>query len=186
MPNLVQSIEGMVEAGVKGLVSMAEGYLIPGSEEQEGSTVAATLEEEGVGQDEEGKKVEIPNVSQPTQPLSINPQSSSNPISSAPTSTPNATESQQHITKLTLPKQDKLIQTLDVPSGWIHLQSTYLDGSGEGGQKKVRPFSLKNLVQKEVEIEIDSDLGDQLVFWVGDDDRSKLLVIRDWAMLTPP
>ncbi|WWD18889.1 hypothetical protein CI109_103344 [Kwoniella shandongensis] len=164
MSNLVQSIEGMVGAGVKGLVSMAEGYLSPGSDEQQQTETAVSngnAEEATAG---DGKAEETSTIPLPSQPLTINP---SNSISSTP-----ATTSQQPITKLALPKQDQLIQTLDVPSGWIHLQSTYLDGNGESGQRKVRSFSLKNLVQKEVEVEVESDLNGQLVFWVGDDDRS--------------
>lgn len=59
-----------------------------------------------------------------------------------------------------------IIATVDVPSGWIHLQSAYLDG-----QRKTKQFGLKNLVDAELEVEIDSDLGEQLAFWIPEDDQ---------------
>lgn len=72
--------------------------------------------------------------------------------------------------KFALPQQSQLVQTIDVPSGWIHLQAAYLDG--DGGQRQVRPFGLRNLTEEEVEVEVESDLK-QLLFWASDDEKSK-------------
>ncbi|OWZ69712.1 hypothetical protein AYX14_04886 [Cryptococcus neoformans] len=71
--------------------------------------------------------------------------------------------------KFALPQQSQLVQTIDVPSGWIHLQAAYLDG--DGGQRQVRPFGLRNLTEEEVEVEVESDLK-QLLFWASDDEKS--------------
>ncbi|WVQ85709.1 hypothetical protein IAT38_007875 [Cryptococcus sp. DSM 104549] len=179
MSNLVQSIECMVGAGVKGLVGLAEGYLSPNagsdgeSADSAGSAEGASASAEGVvtGRDGVapgatataggGKNERRESVPHP-EPLSI-------PTTSSPTSRTHP-QTHTHISKLALPKQDQLIQTVDVPSGWIHLQATYLDG--DGGQRKVRSFGLRNLTAGAVEVEVESDLAGQLVFWVGDDDRS--------------
>jgi hypothetical protein len=63
------------------------------------------------------------------------------------------------------------VQTFDVPSGWIHLQSTYLDKAG--GQRKIRSFGLRNLVHRAVDVEVESDLSGMLLLWLGDDDRGE-------------
>ena len=66
-------------------------------------------------------------------------------------------------------RQSALIQTTDVPSGWIHLQNTYIDEAGS--DRTVRSFGVRNLVDEEVEVEVASDLGEQVVFWRGDDEK---------------
>ncbi|WWC90908.1 uncharacterized protein L201_005846 [Kwoniella dendrophila CBS 6074] len=143
MTNFVSNIESMVEAGVKGIRELAENVLSPTSK---------------------NGNVPLPQPPQP-QPLSIPSTNSS--LTNNITATPIQQGGQS---KINLPKQDHLIQTLDVPSGWIHLQSTYLDG--DVGQKKVRSFGIKNLVDTDVEVEIDSDLGGQLVLWLGEEEKS--------------
>ncbi|WVF72612.1 hypothetical protein IAT40_007430 [Kwoniella sp. CBS 6097] len=165
MSNLVQSIECMVEAGVKGIMGIAEGYLSPGSSNGELPTVDGEerhLHEIGANEEANGVGGTVP------------PPQQSKPVLIPSPPRPSVSQvSQAHTTgtsKLALPKQDSLLQLLDVPSGWIHLQSTYLDG--DVGQKKVRSFGLKNIVSSEVEVEIESDLGGQLVFWLGEEEKS--------------
>ncbi|OCF40504.1 hypothetical protein I317_05674 [Kwoniella heveanensis CBS 569] len=168
MSNLVQSIECMVEAGVKGIMGIAEGYLSPGSSNGD----LPVIDGEGAREDEaradsqlekvkaNGGNVPLPHGSKPVL-IPSPPRSSVLQASQA---------SIIGTSKLALPKQDSILQLLDVPSGWIHLQSTYLDG--DVGQKKVRSFGLKNVVNSEVEVEIESDLGGQLVFWLGEEEKS--------------
>ncbi|OCF57464.1 hypothetical protein L486_04922 [Kwoniella mangroviensis CBS 10435] len=142
MSNIVHSLEGLVEAGVKGIMEA----LSPTSSNGELPPI------------QDG---EVP----PPRPLTI----PTTTTTGAVTATPGG-QSSSPGSKLNLPKQDQLIQVLDVPSGWIHLQSTYLDG--DLGQKTVRSFSIRNLVgEREVEIEAESDLEGQLVFWLGEEER---------------
>lgn len=143
-----------MEAGVKGLMDLAEGYIAP----HPAPSAEGQLHTDQAG---DGALDQRPDV----RPIPI--QATENP-SPMTTSTPSssATSSQ-----LSVRGQEAIIQTTDVPSGWIHLQSTYLDGSG--GQRKVRSFGLKNLVDEVVNVEVGSDLGGQLVFWQGEDDKRK-------------
>ncbi|WVQ99833.1 hypothetical protein IAU59_006976 [Kwoniella sp. CBS 9459] len=170
MSHLVQSIECMVEAGVKGIMGIAEGYLSPGSSDgelpaihgEEGREPERKEDESSHGEKDETNGRFIPPT-QPSKPVLI----------PSPPRSSTTQASQSNVigaSKLALPKQDTLLQLLDVPSGWIHLQSTYLDG--DVGQKKVRSFGLKNVVGCEVEAEIESDLGGQLVFWLGEEEKS--------------
>ncbi|WWC93575.1 hypothetical protein V866_000410 [Kwoniella sp. B9012] len=141
MSNIVHSLEGLVEAGVKGIMDV----------------LSPTSSNGDLPPSQDG---EVP----PPRPLTI-PKT----ITGAVTATPGG-QSSSTGSKLNLPKQDQLVQVLDVPSGWIHLQSTYLDG--DLGQKTVRSFSIRNLVgDREVEIEVESDLEGQLVFWLGEEER---------------
>ncbi|WRT68197.1 uncharacterized protein IL334_005172 [Kwoniella shivajii] len=152
MTNIVQSLENMVEAGVKGIMGLAEGVLSPTLNNVELPDVHGDASTDPSG------NVPPP---QPSRPIAI--------PSPAPATT-NAIVQTSGVSKISLPKQDSLIQTLDVPSGWIHLQSTYLDG--DIGQKRVRSFGIKNLAQSEVQVEVESDLSGQLVFWLGEDEHS--------------
>ncbi|WVR07348.1 hypothetical protein IAU60_004389 [Kwoniella sp. DSM 27419] len=162
MSHLVQSLECMVGAGVKGIMGFAEGYLGPGSSD------GGKAQEDASSKDDksDGPSNGVSTAHANAQPLAI-PTNGLNSTSS-PASPPANAPAQP--SKLTLPKQEQLLQVVDVPSGWIHLQSTYLDG--DVGQKKVRSFNLKNLVDTEVEIEVESDLGGQLVFWLVEDDKN--------------
>ncbi|WVW85826.1 hypothetical protein I302_107864 [Kwoniella bestiolae CBS 10118] len=153
MSNLVQSLEGLVEAGVKGIMEV----LSPTSTNQELPPAD--------GEAEIGTEGNVP----PPQPRPLSIPTSSNSNGTAVASTGQGGQIQS---KLNLPKQDYLIQVLDVPSGWIHLQSTYLDGEFGQGQKKVRSFSLRNVVDGEVEVEVESDLEGQLVFWLGEEEKA--------------
>jgi hypothetical protein len=139
MAGLLSDVGNFVEAGMKGLMDLAEGYISPHSD----------AEIEG------GSDLSIsPPVRPEARPIPIPQSTISSPM------------------VLDRP-QGALLQTTDVPSGWIHLQSTYLDGCG--GQRKVRSFGLKNLINEFVNVELGSDLGGQLVFWQADDDK------REWA-----
>lgn len=139
---------------MKGLRDLADGYIY--SEEED----ASDREENGVQVEDETAQ-SIDTHSRPSPAILSTPSSSSNTSS---------------VISRSSTQQDPLVQAVDVPSGWIHLQSTYLDGTG--GQRKVRSFGLRNLVEKEVKVEVGSDLGGQLVFWIGDDDR------REWNIQT--
>lgn len=101
---------------------------------------------------DEGEEASVPPPRPQSQPLHI------------PSTHRNTTS------KFSLPQQSQLVQTIDVPSGWIHLQAAYLDG--DGGQRQVRPFGLRNLTEEEVEVEVESDLK-LLLFWASDDDKSE-------------
>ncbi|KAK4689736.1 hypothetical protein P7C73_g398, partial [Tremellales sp. Uapishka_1] len=150
MAGILSGLECMVGAGVKGLLDIADGLYRPEGEKNEHG--------------ENGSEATIPPP-KPSQPLAIDAphpptsSSSTSPSQSSTASKPAAT------------RQDLLIKTVDVPSGWIHLQSTYLDGA-IGGSKKIRSFGLKNLVDGPVEVAIASDLGENVVFWTGDDEKS--------------
>jgi hypothetical protein len=145
MSGFVSSFENIVGAGVKGLLDMAEGYMRP-----EGITEP---------REEENRGDIIP-----AQPLDIQRTTYSHPSSVTSGSTTSS--------KISIPRRENIIQTVDVSSGWIHLQAAYLE-SGMGGQKKVRTFGLRNLVDVPIEVEIESDLGEQLGFWIGEDDKSE-------------
>nr|XP_019011276.1 uncharacterized protein I206_03373 [Kwoniella pini CBS 10737]OCF50057.1 hypothetical protein I206_03373 [Kwoniella pini CBS 10737] len=155
MSQLVQSIEGMVEAGMKGLMGLAEGVLSPTSSSQD----ELSGQEDGQAASVEVNEGNVPPP-QPSKPLTIPQPTSSTPVVLTAMSG----------SKLNLPKQEQLIQIMDVPSGWIHLQSTYLDG--DVGHKKVRSFGLRNIAESEVEVEIESDLTTQLIFWLGEEENS--------------
>lgn len=102
----------------------------------------------------------------PASAVGIAPATAS-PVS-APSSSASATSSA--FSQMSI-AQTKLVELVDVPSGWIHLQSTYLDGNG--GERKIRTFGLKNVGTETVQVEIGSDLGGQIVFWKGDDEKGE-------------
>ncbi len=150
MANIVASVGSLVEAGMKGLRELADGY----------------YGEEGEGEAEEVDREAVPV----TQPVSIQSRRSSDF-----SSTPSSSSNQSSVFSRAPSHPCELVEAVDVPSGWIHLQSTYLDGTG--GQRKVRSFGLRNVTERKVEVEIGSDLGGQLMFWAGEDDRRECPVI---------
>lgn len=130
---------------MKGLLDIAEGYLHKEDEDAEGR---------------EGLPIKRSSVlEEQASPVNI---ATSSPASSS-TSAASSAFSQMSIVQI------KLVEVVDVPSGWIHLQSTYLDGTG--GERKIRSFGLKNVGQEAVQVEIGSDLGTQLVFWKSEDEK---------------
>ncbi|RSH81358.1 hypothetical protein EHS25_006889 [Saitozyma podzolica] len=184
MANIVHSVGGLVEAGVKGLMGFAEGYMsgddgpaatasasMSGSASASASSSADHAEHTGpdlptfpgalVDRDGAGSSPE----SHAALPVTITPRASNAGANAGGTSTHSSSSS-----KPSLPPQASLVQTFDVPSGWIHLQSTYLDKAG--GQRKIRSFGLRNLVHRAVDVEVESDLSGMLLLWLGDDDRA--------------
>ena len=63
-----------------------------------------------------------------------------------------------------------MLRLVDVPTGSIHLDSVYLDAEA---QKQVRTFGVTNTFREHVRVEIGSDLGGELLFWLGDDERGE-------------
>ncbi|ORY35348.1 hypothetical protein BCR39DRAFT_2214 [Naematelia encephala] len=148
MSNIIQSVGGYVEAGVKGIIDIAEGYI---HQHEDGQSPGSTSIDEG----------SLPrSLPVPIASTGHHNTTSSNASSSSVTSS--------IVSKPSLPRQKPLVEAIDVPSGWIHLQSTYLDVSG--GHRKIRSFGLRNVVEHDVQVEVESDLGNQLVFWVAEDD----------------
>ncbi|TYJ53645.1 hypothetical protein B9479_005733 [Cryptococcus floricola] len=150
MSNIIENVVG----GVRELVTLAEGYLSPPDA------------------DESASEGSVPSRRpSPAQPLSI---PTAPTVSSAAATS--STTTQLSTSKFSLPRHASLIQTFDVPSGWIHLPATYLfdDGGGDVGQRQVRSFGLRNVggEGRDVEVEVESDLKGQLVFWVGEDEKS--------------
>jgi len=157
MSSLVSSVGNMVEAGVKGLIGFAETYY---TSEEEG--------EERQSAEGRGTRDEDENHAKPV-PISSGDMERSQTdttVYSASASTSSSATSSSIVSKPVM-AQGSLVQILDVPSGWIHLQSTYLDGAGA---RKVRSFGLKNLANKDVEVTIGSDLDNQILFWVAEDE----------------
>jgi hypothetical protein len=164
MANIVHSVGGLVEAGVKGLMGFAEGYM-SGDDEPAAVAAGTTGHAEPVGPAQPvfpGALMDS-DESHHALPVTITPRASN---AGAGTSAHSSSSS-----KPSLPPQASLVQTFDVPSGWIHLQSTYLDKAG--GQRKIRSFGLRNLVHRAVDVEVDSDLSGMLLLWLGDDDRGE-------------
>jgi hypothetical protein len=159
MASLVSSVGNMVEAGVKGLMGLAETYY--SSEDEDGLTPRSD-DNGNEYMDGDGKTIVEPVPIRPHEHESSN--TSNNTTYS--TSNTSSTTSSSIVSKPMI--QGALVQILDVPSGWIHLQSTYLDGSGA---RKIRSFGLKNLSEREVEVIVQSDLDHQILFWTADDER---------------
>jgi hypothetical protein len=161
MSSLVSSVGNMVEAGVKGLIGLAETYY--NSEDEDGVPTHENGEGNGDGDvDREGKKVEPVSIRLPEHQHPHERSTTSNTSYSTSSST---TSSISIVSKPIT--QGALVQILDVPSGWIHLQSTYLDGAGT---RKVRSFGLKNLSDQGIDVVVQSDLGNQILFWMADDE----------------
>ncbi len=208
MPSLIDSIEGMVGASVKGLMDFAEGYIGESKSESsggrdglteasgvrsdakgdektlvmEGVDVEGSLspnQEEGIAEnDTNGMVIPVTNPSLPPSKPTPIPRTTGLTSTSTSLSTDQATHMTSQPISISnsapMPKSNPtqtLITTTDVPSGWIHLQSTYLDESGS--QRKTKWFGITNLVDQLVEVEVGSDLGNQLCFWVGEDERSE-------------
>lgn len=182
MSSLVSSVGNMVEAGVKGLIGLAETYY---NSEDEGVD-DETSERSGPATG----RLSTPSVgagsAPPIRPVPINTHErsdtattltgpGSNTASSTSTSPSIASSS---IVSKPIVSQGSLVQLLDVPSGWIHLQSTYLDGAGA---RKVRSFGLRNLADADVDVSVASDLDGQILFWAIEDEKGEAL----GAFLTP-
>ena len=149
MSQLVASVGNIVEAGVKGLLGLADGYIHAES-----------------GSDESDEE-SLP----PVSPMrNSNGDDSTKPTPSAPSSVDSSGPSSTSSHDAFAPP-DTLVRPIGVPSGWIHLPSTYLDEGDKSGQRTVRSFSVQNVVDADVNVEIASDLGSQLAFWVPDDEK---------------
>lgn len=153
MSNIVQSLEQAVGASVKGIIGMAEEYLSSGSGESAGAS-AAEAPSSSDSPSPEPRPIAIGSA-----PGAMSASSSSDTSSRAP-----------GLLASRLATKDPLIQVTDVPSGWIHLQSTYLDSAA--GRNRIRSFGLRNVSSSTVDIEVASDLEDQLVFWSSDDSEA--------------
>ena len=152
-----------MEAGVKGLMGLAEGYM-SGDDEAAVTSATSTSSASAGGTGHAGPT----KPTEPTQPIFpgalVNSDDSDSHHALPVTITPRASNAgaagtsshSSSSSKPSLPPQASLVQTFDVPSGWIHLQSTYLDKAG--GQRKIRSFGLRNLVHRAVDVEVDSDL----------------------------
>lgn len=155
----------MVEAGVKGLIGLAENYYNSEDEGEDGASFHSNEAQEA----RQRSSTEV-------RPLPIQSQESGRERSSTTTTafysastSPSTTASSSIVSKPIVP-QGSLVQILDVPSGWIHLQSTYLDGAGA---RKVRSFGLRNLADTEVDVTVGSDLDNQILFWVSDEEKGE-------------
>lgn len=153
MTNLVHSVGTMVNAGVKGLMDLAEGYIY-----DETTT---------------DPQVPIPSppIPSPTTARAIDSHSNAS-NHSVPGSTASSLSTSSHISSAgssIIPPTDNLVATTDVSSGWIHIPAAYLDETG--GQRTVKSFGLRNLLgDKEVQVEVGSDMREQVSFWLNDDD----------------
>ena len=160
----------MVEAGVKGLIGLAETYYT--SDDEDGSLNGRNANggKDGDGQTD-GEEQEV-------KPVAIRHDRSNTTTSNSNTaySTSNSSTNSSSIVSKPI-NQGALVQILDVPSGWIHLQSTYLDGAGT---RKVRSFGLKNLADTEVGVVVQSDLGNQILFWTAEDERESECDCEKW------
>jgi hypothetical protein len=167
MSSLVHSVGNMVEAGVKGLIGLAETYYT--SEDEDGSDNGKDGHVGERAGSEGGEK-------KPVEPVPIRHDRSNTISSNTNTaySTSNSSTTSSSIVSKPM-NQGALVQILDVPSGWIHLQSTYLDGAGT---RKVRSFGLKNLADVDVEVVVESDLGNQILFWTADEEREYLHMMK--------
>lgn len=170
MSSLVHSVGNMVEAGVKGLIGLAETYY---TSEDEDASQNGNEKSNSNGNGHNGDRSSDDEEEKQVEPVPIRHDCSNTISSNTAYSTSSSTTSSSIVSKPI--NQGALVQILDVPSGWIHLQSTYLDGAGT---RKVRSFGLKNLADKEVGVVVDSDLGNQILFWTADDDgKSSLFML---------
>lgn len=153
MAGILQGVGGLVGAGVKGLLDMAEEYMYH-------------IEENGEGEARPHTRADDKQADDSAKPVTI---ATSTPNTSSPSSSSaaSATSAFSHLSIA----QTKLVELVDVPSGWIHLQSTYLNGAG--GERKVRSFGLRNVEDYPVQVDIGSDMGEQIVFWKGDDEKGE-------------
>ena len=158
MSSLVNSVGNMVEAGVKGLIGLAETYYNSEDESGDDGPKNGTAS---------GDNTTTPSSNARPLPIKHHERSSTNDTAATSYSTSSSTTSSSIVSK-PIVTQGSLVQILDVPSGWIHLQSTYLDGAGA---RKVRSFGLKNLSDTDVEVTVGSDLGNQILFWANEDEK---------------
>lgn len=163
MSSLVSSVGNMVEAGVKGLIGLADSYY--NSEEEDMDDQASRQSGDDAVSVAQPRAVPIQHTSHDQSSLSAASASATTNYS-----TSSSTTASSSIVSKPIVPQGSLVQILDVPSGWIHLQSTYLDGAGA---RKVRSFGLKNLSDTEVDVTVGSDLDDQILFWAADDERGE-------------
>lgn len=172
MSHIVHSLEHAVEAGVKGIIGIAEGYMGAAP-----SSCGGTPAAESLNPHEPQPQPPQPAVSTSSTAAAASASSAAAPIPIAGEQQAHATTSSsanlsvsslaaQRVSRLGL-QQESLVQLADVQSGWIHLQSTYLDSAG--GQRRVRSFGLRNVSSGPVDVEVGSDLGPQVVFWVAED-----------------
>jgi hypothetical protein len=152
----------MVEAGVKGLIGLAENYYT--SEEESGGDDGAS---DGSAS---GVNASTPSANAKPVPINNHERFTANDNSTTALtsySTSSSTTSSSIVSK-PIVTQGAMVQILDVPSGWIHLQSTYLDGAGA---RKVRSFGLKNLADTDVDVTVGSDLDNQILFWASEEEK---------------
>jgi hypothetical protein len=169
----------MLGAGVRGIMDMADGLMHIGEadplellqDDKSGQPGSEHGDLVGQGGKEEKEEEATPVTARP-QPRRMHSHSDT-AIQSSSLSIPstNASAMSTSISNLSL-RQSALIQTMDVPSGWIHLQNTYIDVAGS--DRTVRSFGVRNLVDEVVEVEVASDLGEQVVFWRGEDEKGEL------------
>lgn len=188
MPHFVESIEHAVEAGVKGIIDYMGVGSHPDSTPQTPATEVRkadlTPTSNPGGEQQAAFEPEPELQSQPQ------PQATAIPVSTtpghlipvaSPASANSATSPGQSLASR-LAQQAQLVQLFDVPSGWIHLQSTYVDSAG--GQRRVRQFGLRNLSSWRVDVEVASDLGAQVVFWPADDDSDSVSTTSSASSVT--
>jgi len=142
MASLVSSVGSYVEAGVRGLRELAEGYM---------------AEPDGDG-DVLGEKEDTKE-----QGRSATPPPTTQHLCSTSSESAELSSSSNSSLRSTKPSQKELVKAVGVTSGWIHLQSTYLDS--DSGERTIRSFGLQNMVDDEVIVDVQSDLEDELVFW---------------------
>lgn len=145
MTGIVDSVNSIVGAGVKSLCELAEGYMKEGPDRGE-------MTEDG--------HVRAQSHDEATE--------QSTTLSTLSTSSSTAASSASGF--FSSETNDSLIQA-DVASGWIHVQAAYLDD--KGGQRTTRSFGVRNISDNEVQVEVQSDLGNQLLFWSDDDEKGE-------------
>lgn len=183
MAGIVHSVGGLVEAGVKGLIDLAEGYIHPdsaGDHVRRNSAEGKEEDEENTDEFAIAEPLALQSsISGRARPIPIGrPENRTEQTSGPPSSASTTLSSATSASRTSSPSV--LIQAVDVPSGWIHLPSTYVDGTQET-HRRVRSFGVKNVSDGEVSLVVDSDLGKQLTFWVGDTRRSELpLLTKAW------
>ncbi|KAL1409057.1 hypothetical protein Q8F55_005881 [Vanrija albida] len=163
MAHIVQSLENAVEAGVQGIIGIAEGLVGATAPAPSGS--GSGLLPTAKGSD----VVTTSNGGSVSAPIPIVASGGENGFAHNAPRSHNGPSPTSLASRLAIVSQDTLVQLADVPSGWIHVQSTYLDAAG--GQKRVRSFGLRNVSETIVDVEIGSDLGQQVVFWAAADDE---------------
>ena len=158
MESIVNSVGSIVEAGVKGWKGLADGYMNGNGENgqstQSGQPNGAVNPKANGGEDDKADHVHNPI-----------------DIRSTSTTTPDPTsQSVSSTSSNALSSTENIIRAVGVPSGWIHIQATYLEDGIGNGKETIRSFSLVNLVDTDVTVEVGSDLGEQLVFWLKEED----------------